>query len=128
MMKNSVVNSKRFIFYGILLLLFLLLMGLSARVNELNQLTEQYQMMVTDVSALRATNSYLETQVAFASSDEAVDEYAREYGMMVKPAEILVIPISPNKPTPTTEISQVVTIETVPNWRIWYQLFFANID
>ena len=118
-MKNSAFNSKRFIFYGILLLLFLLLMGLSARVNELNQLTEQYQMMVTDVSALRATNSYLETQVAFASSDEAVDQYAREYGMMVKPAEILVIPISPNKPTPTTESSQVVTIETVPNWRIW---------
>ena len=128
MMKSSLVNSKRYIFYSILLLLFLLLMGLSARVNELNQLTEQYQMMVTDVSALRATNSQLETQVAFASSDEAVDEYAREYGMMVKPEEILVIPISPNKPTPTKEISQVVSVETVPNWKIWYQLFFANID
>mgnify|MGYP001308267485 CR=1 FL=1 len=127
-MKSSLVNSKRYIFYSILLLLFLLLMGLSARVNELNQLTEQYQMMVTDVSALRATNSQLETQVAFASSDEAVDEYAREYGMMVKPEEILVIPISPNKPTPTKEISQVVSVETVPNWKIWYQLFFANID
>ncbi len=75
-------------------------MGLSARVNELNQLTDQYEMMKTEVIALRSTNNNLETRIAYATSVAAVDEYARERGYMVKPGEILVVPISPNIETP----------------------------
>lgn len=103
-------------------------MSLSARVNELNQLTEQYQMMNTDVGALRSTNAFLETEIAFAASDAAVDEYAREEGLMVRPGEVLIIPISPNNPTPEPEVQEVVSVEVLPNWRIWYQLFFADIN
>jgi cell division protein FtsB len=127
-MKSSAINARRWVFYGILLLLFFLLMSLSARVNELNQLTDQHQMMITDVVALRATNSYLETQIAFASSDAAVDEYAREDGQMVKPGEILIVPISPNNPTAEPIIQTIDTPEPIPNWKIWYQLFFADVD
>lgn len=127
-MKKSLIDYRRLVFYGIMLLLFLLLMGLSARVNELNQLTEQYQMMNTEVAALRSTNTHLETQIGFASSDAAVDEYAREEGLMVKPGEVLVIPISPDNPTPAPEIPLVDKPEVVPNWRIWYQLFFADLN
>jgi cell division protein FtsB len=127
-MNKSFIDIRRVAFYGIMLLLFLLLMSLSARVNELNQLTEQYQMMNTDVGALRATNAYLETEIAFAASDAAVDEYAREEGLMVKPGEVLMIPISPDNPTPEPEVKEVAAVEVVPNWRIWYQLFFADLN
>ena len=127
-MNKPFINIRRLAFYGIMLLLFLLLMSLSARVNELNQLTEQYQMMNTDVGALRSTNAYLETEIAFAASDAAVDEYAREEGLMVKPGEVLVIPISPDNPTPEPEVQEVAAVEVVPNWRIWYQLFFADVN
>lgn len=127
-MNKPFIDFRRLVFYGIMLLLFLLLMSLSARVNELNQLTEQYQMMNTDVGALRSTNAYLETEIAFAASDAAVDEYAREEGLMVKPGEVLIIPISPNNPTPEPEVQEVAAVEVVPNWRIWYQLFFADVN
>jgi cell division protein FtsB len=101
-------------------------MGLSARVNELNQLTEQYEMMRTDVLALQATNNDLETRIAFATSIAAVDEYARERGYMVKPGEVLVVPISPNIDTPEPEFIPETTIEPYSNWKIWYQLFFSD--
>lgn len=101
-------------------------MGLSARVNELNQLTEQYEMMRTDVFALQATNSDLETSIAYATSVAAVDEYARERGYMVKPGEVLVVPISPNIETPEPDLVPETTIEQISNWKIWYQLFFSN--
>lgn len=124
-MRKSVFDIRRLMFYGIMLLLFFLLMNLSARVNELNQLSEQYQFMDTNVAELRATNSVLETKIAFATSDAAVDEYAREQGYMVKPGEILVIPISPENVTPEPIVEQVKIAEPLPNWKIWYQLFFA---
>lgn len=124
-MRKPVFDIRRLVFYGIMLLLFFLLMNLSARVNELNQLSDQYQFMDTNVSELRATNSILETKIAFATSDAAVDEYAREQGYMVKPGEILVIPISPENATPEPIVEPIKTVEPLPNWRIWYQLFFA---
>ncbi len=123
--EKYVFDIRRLMFYGIMLLLFFLLMNLSARVNELNQLSEQYQFMDTNVAELRATNSVLETKIAFATSDTAVDEYAREQGYMVKPGEILVIPISPENVTPEPIVEQVKIAEPLPNWKIWYQLFFA---
>ena len=101
-------------------------MGLSARVNELNQLTEQYEMMKTDVFALQATNNDLETSITYATSVDAVDEYARERGYMVKPGDVLVVPISPNIETPEPDIVPETTIEHISNWKIWYQLFFST--
>lgn len=127
-MKKTFFDTRRLIFYGIMLLLFFLLMNLSARVNQLNMLTEQYQMMGTNVAALRATNYVLETRIAFASSDSAVDEYAREQGYMVKPGEVLVIPISPENVTPEPIVDLLPTVEPLPNWKIWYQLFFADVN
>ncbi len=127
-MKKSIFDTRRLVFYAIMLLLFFLLMNLSARVNELNQLTEQYQMMDTNVAEMRATNYVLETKIAFAASEAAVDEYARERGYMVKPGEVLVIPISPENVTPEPIVEPVRTIENLPNWKIWYQLFFADVN
>ena len=127
-MKKNLFDTRRLIFYAIMLLLFFLLMNLSARVNELNQLTEQYQLMDTNVAALQATNFVLETRIAFASSDAAVDEYARERGYMVKPGEVLVIPISPENVTPEPIVETMPTVEPLPNWKIWYQLFFAVVN
>ena len=127
-MKQNSNNFRRYIIYAIFILLFFLLMGLSARVNELNQLTEQYEMMRTDVFALQATNNQLETGIAYATSVAAVDEYARERGYMVKPGEVLVVPISPNIETPEPDIVPETTFEQISNWKIWYQLFFSPIQ
>jgi len=125
-MKKNSINFRRYIIYAIFILLFFLLMGLSARVNELNQLTDQYEMMKTEVIALRSTNNNLETRIAYATSVAAVDEYARERGYMVKPGEILVVPISPNIETPIVAETPELKTEEYPNWKIWYQLFFSD--
>ena len=125
-MKKRSVNFRRYIVYAIFILLFFLLMGLSARVNELNQLTDQYEMMKTEVNALRSTNDNLETRIAYATSVAAVDEYARERGYMVKPGEVLVVPISPKIETPIVAMTPEIATEDIPNWKIWYQLFFSD--
>ena len=109
-MKNFKIDSRKFIVYGVLLVVFFLLMGLSTRFADLNELNDQNDMMNTEVSVLRATNDTLATQITFATSETAVDQYAREKGHMVKPGEILVIPVSPKKITPTPKFVPTATV------------------
>lgn len=114
--------------YIALIVIFFLLMGLSARFNELTKLSEQNNFMQTEVMALRITNSAIETQIGYATSEVAVEEYAREKGYMVKPGEVLIVPLSQNQITPTPMVIPVIVNDPIPNWRIWYQLFFSDFD
>ncbi|MAT43095.1 MAG: hypothetical protein CL609_12200 [Anaerolineaceae bacterium] len=125
-MKKINFDSRRLIVYAVLLVLFFLLMGLSTKFSDLNQLNEQNELMNTEVVALRATNYVLETQIAFATSEAAVEAYAREDGYMVRPGEVLIVPISPKHVTPSPEIVPTATIEPLSNLEIWFQLFFSN--
>jgi hypothetical protein len=103
-------------------------MGLSARFNELSKLSDQNNFMQTEVAALKITEYFIETQIAYATSEVAVEEYAREQGYMVKPGEVLVVPISENQITPTPYVLPTQESESVPNWKIWYQLFFSDLN
>ncbi len=125
-MKNINFDSRRFVVYAVLLVLFFLLMGLSAKFTTLNQINEQNGIMNTEVAALRATNYILETQIAFATSESAVEAYAREDGHMILPGEVLVVPIYPKQNTPSAELAPTATVEVLSNMEIWYQLFFSN--
>ncbi len=119
-------DSRRFIVYAVFFVLFFILMGLSSRFAELNKQNEQKDLMNTEVMALRATNDVLETKITYATSEVAVEEYAREEGYMVKPGEVLVIPISPYKITPSPEYVPTPTTKPLTNLEIWYQLFFSD--
>ncbi len=125
-MKKINFDSRRLIVYAVLLVLFFLLMGLSTKFSDLNQLNDQNELMSTEVAALRSTNYILVTQIAFATSEAAVEAYAREDGYMVRPGEVLIVPISPKHITPTPELLPTVTVEPLSNLEIWFQLFFSD--
>ncbi|HSM26458.1 MAG TPA: septum formation initiator family protein [Anaerolineaceae bacterium] len=127
-MKNMRFDLRKLSIYIALIVIFFLLMGLSARFNELTKLSEQNNFMQTEVMALRITNSAIETQIGYATSEVAVEEYAREKGYMVKPGEVLIVPLSQNQITPTPMVIPVIVNDPIPNWRIWYQLFFSDFD
>lgn len=125
-MKNLNIDIRKFTIYIALVLIFFLLMGLSARFNELTKLSEQHNLMQTEVYALRMTNSEIETLIGYATSEVAVEEYAREQGYMVKPGEVLIVPLSPNQITPTPYAIPTKISVPIPNWKIWQQLFFSD--
>jgi cell division protein FtsB len=127
-MKNPPFDFRKITIYIALIVIFFLLMGLSTRFNELTKLSEQNNLMQTEVAALKITEYAIETQIAYATSEIAVEEYAREKGYMVKPGEVLVVPLSDNKITPTPVIIATMETETIPNWRIWYDLFFSDLN
>ena len=103
-------------------ILFFLVMDLNNRLNELSRLTEQENKAATVVSQLHATLNVLGTQVAYASSAGAVEQWAYNEGHMARPGEKLIIPLSPAGTTPQTFIEATPVPTQVPNWQIWLAL------
>jgi len=103
-------------------ILFFLVMDLNNRLNELSRLTEQENKAATVVAQLNSTMEILQTQVAYASSEGAVEEWAYNEGHMARPGEKLIVPISPEGTTPQAFVEQTPVPTPVPNWRIWLAL------
>jgi len=108
-----------------LLLAVVFLMDFNRRMEELNRLTAQLNAVRAEATAVIATQTALAGQVAYATSDSAVEEWAYE-NRMVRPGEHPVVIVPEANVTPTSEPALVPQVVEVPNWRIWWELFFGT--
>jgi hypothetical protein len=104
------------------IILFFLVMDLNNRLNELTRLSQQQEKAATVISDLQSTLNSLDTQVAYASSAGAVEDWAYEEGHMTRPGENLVIPLVPVGTTPIAEVEATSTPEPIENWQVWLAL------
>jgi cell division protein FtsB len=125
-MKNIQFDKKRIFVVAGLVLLFFLMMDLNTRLNDLYRLTHERDSMRTEIANLTSTAVGLQTQIAYATSDLAVEEWAREEGKMVQPGDQLIVPISPSDATPMPVISVQATQDDLKNWQVWWALFFGE--
>lgn len=107
-------------------IMFLLVMDLNSRLNELSRLSSQRDQAATVVAGLEGTLTVLKTQVEYARSEGAVEEWAYSEGKMVRPGEQLVIPLSPPGTTPQPILIPTATAEPVQNWEIWMALILGK--
>ncbi len=103
-------------------ILFFLVMDLNSRLNELSRLSEQENKAATIESQLQSTLGVLKTQLAYASSEGAIEQWAYNEGHMARPGEKLIVPISPAGTTPQAFIAETPASTPVPNWQIWLAL------
>jgi hypothetical protein len=111
----------------ILLGLFLavvLLIDFNRRMQELDNLTTKLDSVRAEGTAVMQTQDALKTQVAFATSDQAVDQWARENKMVQNGEHSVQLEPSGNV-TATPAPVPVTQTEALPNWRIWWELFFG---
>ncbi len=106
--------------------LFFLVMDLNSRLNELSRLSAQRDKASTVVSVLESTLQVLDTQVAYATSEGAVEDWAYNEGHMVRPGEKLIIPLSPPGTTAVPVLVPTPTVVPVENWEIWMTLIFGQ--
>jgi hypothetical protein len=106
--------------------LFFLVMDLNSRLNELSRLSAQRDKASTVVSVLESTLQVLDTQVAYATSEGAVEDWAYNEGHMVRPGEKLIIPLSPPGTTAVPVLVPTSTVVPVENWEIWMALIFGK--
>ncbi len=121
------ISKKQIIIVAGILVLFLLLMDLNNRLTEMNNLVNHRDEISTEVANYQQTASFLETQNAYATSPAAVEDFARNYGRMVKEGEVLLVPVPQGTADPALiDVEPTPTPIPYSNSQIWWALFFGD--
>ncbi len=106
-----------------LIVLAYLVMDFNNRMGALRRLSAQKEVVAAQLEGQLSTQAYLQTQIAYASSDDAVVEWAYEQGSMVRSGDIAVVPVPPAGSTPAPLPTTVAATTHAPNWQFWLWLF-----
>mgnify|MGYP005852972247 CR=1 FL=1 len=120
------IKKQHIIVVLLVIMIGLLMIDLNARLDNLSRLRQQESELQTQVSVLVATDQFLATEVAFATSEAAVDEWARRLGHYYRPGDIPVIPLAPGDVTPERVQLATPQPQVSSNWEVWQVLFFGK--
>jgi hypothetical protein len=125
-MMNLPINIRRVAaVIGILVLVFIVL-EFNRRVEELNMLNAQSELVQRQATQAVQTRLALQTRVAYAGSDAAVEEWARTDGHYIKDGDLPVVPLGEPGSAPI-QASTPTPVPTQPaNWEVWWKLFFGE--
>jgi hypothetical protein len=110
---------------GILMLVFIVL-EFNRRLEQLKTLDGQYEFMLAQSTQAVQTQAALNTQVAFAGSNSAVEEWARVDGHYVQDGDLPVVPIGQPGVAPIEASTPAPTPTPLQNWEVWWGLFFGK--
>lgn len=119
-------RKKQLIVIGLLVVSFFLLMDLNTRLTVLFRLTRTQNEMQTNVYQLQMTEQWLKTQIAIATSDQALVPFANEDRRWFKEGDIPVFPVQDPRVTPAAQIQPTPTLLVVEHWEKWWALFFGQ--
>lgn len=108
------------------LALVFMMTDLAGRLSDLNRLNLRNDEISTEVMDLKLTQAALETQVAYASSDAAVVDWARTFGRMKHEGDYVVVPIPPLGTTQVVAATPIPTQRAPEAWEVWEALFFGK--
>ncbi len=120
------ISPRRVVIFAGILVLILMVVDFNARLEELNLLRKQAGIVSTQATQAIQTAFALQTQVAYAGSDQAVQDWARSEGHYIQPGDQPVVPVG--KPGSTAiQLATPTPMPTpLPNWKIWLTLFFGQ--
>ena len=110
---------------GIFVLMFVIL-EFNRRLAELNTLNGQKEAMRVQVTQAVQTQIALQTQVAYAGSSNAVEEWARTDGHYIQDGDLPVVPLSQPGAPPVEGSTPTPAPTQMANWEVWWTLFFGE--
>jgi hypothetical protein len=118
------INFRRAaVFLGVFVLI-LLIIEFNSRLEELNRLNDQRAEVRAIATQAMQTQVALQTQVAFAGSTAAVEEWARTEGHYVREGDEPVIPVGQPGSEPVIITTPLPVPTPLQNWEVWWKLFF----
>ncbi len=125
-MFNLPINVRRVAgMIGILVLVFIVL-EFNRRLEELNLLNRQNELVRVQATQAIQTQSALQTQVAYAGSTAAVEEWARTDGHFIQDGDLPVVPLEQPGAAPVEASTPVLAPTPMANWEVWWNLFFGE--
>ena len=107
-------------------MLVLIVLEFNRRLEGLETLNGQKDLMHAQATQALQTQAALNTQVAFAGSDAAVEEWARVDGHYVQDGDLPVVPIPQPGEPPVEASTPVPTPTPMQKWEVWRELFLGQ--
>ena len=115
---------RHFYIFILVLVAVYLIIDLNTRLSTLSFLENQEATLQADVVNLQSTLDTINDRIDYAKSDTAVEEWARQQGLMRKEDDHVIIPLPGVYNTPTPTPVPEVAVTPAPNWAIWKSLIF----
>jgi cell division protein FtsB len=125
-LKKIKLNDRRIIIVIAIILVVLLMMDFNNRMVLLLRLNDERNVLSTQVTNLELTRISFEDQVRYATSDPALEEWAREEARMIEEGDVPIIVIAPVDETPIPTPIVISTQQPIARWQIWQELFFGE--
>ncbi len=120
------INPQRIaIFFGIAILLFLI-MDFNTRLEGLSRLQNELATVQARSTDVVLTQYALETRVAYATSDAAAQEFARNQAHMAQPGDNVIVPVPVPGYTPPPSATPTPTFANLTNWDVWMEYLFGK--
>jgi len=125
-MKTWPINPRRLLIFSGIFILILMVVEFNARLEELNRLTKQRDIVRAESTRVMQTQVIILTQVAYAGSDQAVEDWARSDGHFIQEGDRPVVPLGiPGVPL-IEESTQTPMPPPQAAWQAWWKLFFEE--
>ncbi|MCI0610659.1 MAG: hypothetical protein L0Z71_16560 [Anaerolineae bacterium] len=125
-MLNLPMNMRRVVtIIGIFVLVFIVL-EFNRRLEELNMLNRQHELVQTQATQAIQTQLALQTEVAYAGSNAAVEEWARTDGHYIQDGDLPVVPIGQPGDAPIESSTPTPAPTQMAKWEVWWSLFFGE--
>lgn len=129
--RTGQLSGVQIMFAAILAIGLALAINLSSLINSARPLQEKYRQLADEIVRHERDQAALVVERDQAESDAYVESWARNEGKMVRPGEVLVVPVPSGlniQPTPIPEPE--IAVETTPPepqpWMLWWALFFDS--
>jgi hypothetical protein len=125
-MSQISINLRRAAIFAGIFILILFVIEFNSRLEELNRLNDQRNQVRVLATQAMQTQMALQTRVAYAESDAAVEEWARSEGHYLQDGDQPVIPVGQPGSEPVVVSTPIPSPTPMQNWEIWWNLFFSD--
>jgi cell division protein FtsB len=121
-------TDHRLITVVVIVILVVLMMDFNNRMSNMIQLNQMEKILETKLAGLEATRLVVEDDIAYATSDRALEEWAREKDRLIAEGDhpIIILPPSDYTPSPTPPPDREPIVLT--RLEIWKELIFGGED
>ncbi len=125
------LSNIQIVFSSIIAISLLLAISFSGRIAAGHKVEAERDKLLGVIATLRTQATALKGEYNYVNSEAFIESWARGEGKMVKPDEVLIVPVPgvvTPQPTPTQFRLDPASQPTPENqtWVLWWQLFFDS--